>query len=78
MAVIHKRNYYKVSYGNRSVTQLHPQCFDYDEGIQSVSLVVDGTKVRAAIGTVVEVANRFLVEPVDGYRSMQSDFAAAG
>ena len=68
LAVTGNGKAYKVSYGNRRMTYLHPQYFEYDDGVEKVSLTVDGRPVEAALGTVVDVQEQFIVEAVEGYR----------
>ncbi len=68
LAITRKGSAYKVSYGNRRMTYLHPEYFEHDDSIDGVSLLVDGRRVRASIGTVVDVVDRFMVEPIGQYR----------
>ncbi len=68
LAVTGNGEAYKVSYGNRRMTYLHPAYFEYDDGVDKVSLTVDGRPVEAALGTVVDVEEQFVVETVEGYR----------
>ena len=68
VAVIDNEQYYHVNYGNRSVTQLHPQYFDYDEGMVALPMEIDGVAVRVPIGSVVQARNDIFVEPMAGYR----------
>ncbi len=68
LAVTGNGEAYKVSYGNRRMTYLHPQYFDYDDGVDKVSLTVDGRRVEAALGTVVDVEQQFMVQAMEGYR----------
>jgi hypothetical protein len=59
---------YKVSYGNRRITRLHPQFFDFDASLKRVSMSVDGARRDVAVGSVVDVGKRFLVEAAAGLR----------
>lgn len=68
MAVIWDKNSYKVRYGNRSVTRLHPQYFEYDDSLSSIKLWVDGELKEVLLGTIVDVNNQFKIEPIDNYR----------
>ncbi len=66
VAVVNAGGTFRVSYGNRRVTRLHPQFFDYDASVDGVTIRVDGVARRAAVGSVVEVSERFSVEaPAD-------------
>ena len=55
-------------YGNRGVTTLSPQYFDYDNSLDEIPLVVDGRDARVPSGSVVAVSDSFEVRPIDGIR----------
>ena len=63
-----KGSSYRVSFGNRRLTDLHPQFFEYDSSVDSIPLQVDGNTRQVNLGTIVEVENHFTVNPLDGYR----------
>ena len=69
IAVIGNKNSFKVRYGNRSVTQIHPQYFEYDDSLSSMKMWVDGELKDVPFGTVVNVKDQFKVEPLDDYRA---------
>ena len=69
IAVIGNEKSYKVRYGNRSVTQLHPQYFEYDDSLSSLKIWVDGELRDVAFGTVVNVKHQFKIEPIESYRA---------
>lgn len=68
IAVIGNEKSYKVRYGNRSVTQLHPQYFEYDDSLSSVKFWIDGQLKEIPLGSVVDVQEEFRIEPLDQYR----------
>ncbi len=68
IAVLDNKRYYNVRYGNRSVTKLLPQYFDFDSSIDSISLSVDGVTKQVMLGDIVAVDKRFQVNQLDGYR----------
>lgn len=78
MAIIDDRNGYKVRYGNRHVTYLQPQYFDYDSSLEKVSIEVDGQTQTVALGNIVEIKNSLLVDPLPGYRANIIGFKKAG
>ncbi len=78
IAIIGDKGSYKVRYGNRSVTQLHPQYFEYDDSLSSVKLWVDGELKEVALGTVVDVKNQFKIEPIENYRTNIIGFTRQG
>ena len=59
---------YKIYYGNRNLTNLSPQFFDFDDSLASISLSVDGERREAAMGTIIDVQSDFAVDAVNGYR----------
>ncbi|NOZ38130.1 MAG: deacylase [Gammaproteobacteria bacterium] len=78
MAIIDDRNGYKVRYGNRHVTYLQPQYFDYDSSLEKVSIEVDGQMQMVALGSIVEINNSLLVDPLPGYRANIIGFKKPG
>ncbi len=69
IAVKKKGKGYRVNYGNRDVTYLQPQYFDYDHSLQSVAMEIDGVPQLVSLGSLVEVRESFKVEPgSDSYR----------
>ncbi len=59
---------FRVSYGNRRMTEIHAQVFDYDRSRDGVEVTVDGRRAAVRFGTVLEVGREFRVEPMAGYR----------
>lgn len=68
IAVVGNHKSLKVRYGNRYVTSLKPQYFEYDYGLNSIKIQVDGVKKNISIGEKVNVENDFRVLADSGYR----------
>jgi hypothetical protein len=69
VAVIKNRQkLYRVCYGNRRITRLEPQFFEYDNSLKDVDFEVDGFVQKVKIGSIVNVSNKFRVKNRDGYR----------
>lgn len=68
VAVINRKGYYHVRYGNRKITRLQPEYFDFDDSLDHVSVDIDGKENKYKLGTIIKVNNSFLVKPMDGYR----------
>ena len=66
--LVKEKGHYKVYYGNRRMTMLKPQYFEYDDSLESVRLQIDGKSKDIKLGTIVNVKNNFLVEKKSGYR----------
>ena len=78
IAIIENKSSYKVRYGNRSVTQLNPQYFEYDDSLDSLKLMVDGELQSVQLGSVVNVKDQFMIEPIDNYRFNAIGFSPRG
>ena len=68
VAVVESGESYRVFHGNRRVTRLYPQYFEYDSSINAITIKVDGNERKVDFGNMVEVARSFLVMPKKGYR----------
>ncbi|MBE9535173.1 MAG: hypothetical protein IMF03_09235 [Proteobacteria bacterium] len=68
IAVVESGESYRVFHGNRRVTRLYPQYFEYDSSINAITIEVDGDERKVDFGNMVEVAQSFLVVPEKGYR----------
>ena len=78
VAVVRLKGHFQVQFGNRRVTQLYPQYFDYDEGLDKVSLLVDGERIEAPLGTVVDVVDRLRVPALKDVRVNAIGFKRRG
>ena len=58
----------QVHYGNRRLTRLHPQYFEYDHSLERITLRVDGHRREVPLGSRVPVREDFRVEPMPDYR----------
>ncbi len=68
VAIMRQGSRYRVSYGNRRITELHPQFFDYDASRHFIAVHVDGQRKAVGFGRIVEANEAFEVEPQEGYR----------
>jgi hypothetical protein len=68
VAITSKGNGYHVNYGNRNLTFLHPQFFEYDTSLNAIDMHVDGNRSNVTLGSIVTVIDRFSVDPLEGYR----------
>ncbi len=78
VAIINSAKSIKVRYGNRGVTTLNPQFFDYDHSLAEIPMVIDGRDARVPSGTVVAVDNSFMIQPIDGMRVNVIGFRKSG
>lgn len=63
-----KSRYYSLYIGNRRVTNLHPQYFEYDYSLNSIEIEIDKKLKRVKLGEIVEVNSTFSISKIDGYR----------
>lgn len=68
VTVVGQGGNYDIYYGNRRITNMHPQYFDYETSPQVVTLNVDGRAMDVPMGRRVSVADSFSVAPKAGYR----------
>jgi hypothetical protein len=68
IAVVKSGKSYRVFHGNRRITRLYPEYFDYDSSINGVSILIDGEEKKVVFGETVYVDKSFLVLPKTGYR----------
>ncbi len=68
VAITDRNGSYRVNYGNRRITNINPQYFEYDTGLDSFTIEADGVLQQVAIGDIVEVSNDFTISPEEGYR----------
>jgi len=68
VAILRQGSRYRVSYGNRRITELHPQFFEFDSSRHFIAVNVDGQRKAVGFGRIVEANETIVVEPQEGYR----------
>lgn len=68
IAILDKNNTYNVRYGNRHVTNLHPQFFEYDDSLQELEIFANNQRNRVSMGDILPVKNSFTVNAPAQYR----------
>lgn len=69
LAVLPEGKQWTVVYGNRTLTRFTPDHREFDHTIKNIALTVDGRKIDAKIGEMVQVKNDFMVHSMKGYRA---------
>lgn len=59
---------YRINYGNRRITNIHPQYFEYDTSLDAVTIEANGELQQVPMGNIVEVKEDFIISPKEGYR----------
>lgn len=78
IAVVKKNKTLKVRYGNRYITSLKPQYFNYDYDLNEVAVEVDGVTKKINVGDKVNVKKSFRVLADDSYRVNVIGYAKRG
>lgn len=78
IAVVGGNKSLKVRYGNRYVTSLKPQYFEYDYDLDSIIVQIDGENKKINIGEKVNVEKSFRVLANSGYRVNVIGYAKHG
>ena len=78
IAVIKNKKTLKVRYGNRYVTSLKPQYFEYDYGLSSIDIEVDGVNKKINVGDKISVEESFRIIANNDYRVNVIGYAKQG
>ncbi|MDH5395738.1 MAG: deacylase, partial [Gammaproteobacteria bacterium] len=78
LAVVDSNNSFKVRYGNRHITSLRAQYFDYDYTLDSFNIQADGQNRVVKIGEKINIENNFKVLAADNYRVNIIGFSRKG
>lgn len=68
IAVVESGQGYRVFHGNRRISRIYPQYFEYDSSIDTIGMQIDGEQKKVDFGEKVEVKKSFMVMPAEGYR----------
>ena len=68
LALVHNKSDFSLYHGNRFLSRLSPQYFEYDLGIDSIEMEVDGQKKLVPFGTGISVKEQFMVHPIPNHR----------
>lgn len=68
IAVVESGQGYRVLHGNRRITRIYPQYFEYDSSIVAITIQIDGKEKSVNFGEMVGVEKSFLIMPRRGYR----------
>jgi len=68
MTIVSSKDVYSVFHGNRRLTHLSPQYFDYDFSLDSIEMIVDGKSKTVRFGNIVTIKNEFIVKELKDHR----------
>lgn len=67
-AVVKDGKSYNIHYGNRKLTKLVPQYFEYTPEVEEIYVIVDGQKKLVPLGSLIKVEDYFEVLPIQNQR----------
>ncbi len=68
LALVHNKSDFSLYHGNRCLSHLSPQYFEYDLGIDGIEMDVDGKKQQVPFGSRILVKEQFMVHPIPDHR----------
>ncbi|XOB62111.1 M99 family carboxypeptidase catalytic domain-containing protein [Campylobacterota bacterium DY0563] len=78
LTVVKDNGLFVIHYGNRKLANLKPDYMDIDTETKVVNMVIDGVKKEIKIGSIVDVNESFLVEPIKDIRVNVIGFVKKG
>ncbi len=78
LALVHNKSDFSLYHGNRCLSHLSPQYFEYDLGIDSIEMEVDGRKKQVPFGSKIDVKEQFMVHPIPDHRVNIIGFTTEG
>jgi len=78
IALVESDGGYRVFHGNRRITRIYPQYFEYDFSTAGITVQVDGEEREAAFGDMLGVQESFMIMPKEGYRVNVIGFKKTG
>jgi len=78
IALVESGEGYRVFHGNRRITRIYPQYFEYDFSTENINMQIDGEERKAAFGDMLGVQESFMIVPKNGYRVNVIGFKKSG
>jgi hypothetical protein len=78
IALVESDEGYRVFHGNRRITRIYPQYFEYDFSTENITMQIDGEERKAAFGDMLGVQESFMIMPKKGYRINVIGFKRTG
>lgn len=61
VGLVPRNNQVYLKYGNKLMTRLKPQFVDFDNGLDSATIVIDGIKKKIKMGSIISVKRNFKI-----------------
>ena len=68
IALVESDGGFRVFHGNRRITRIYPEYFEYDFSTTGIAVQIDGEKRKVAFGDELGVQESFMILPQSGYR----------
>ena len=68
IALVESDEGYRVFHGNRRITRIYPEYFEYDFSTKGITIQIDGEERKVAFGDMLGVQESFMIMPKKGYR----------
>ncbi|MCP5062994.1 MAG: deacylase [Ignavibacteriae bacterium] len=68
MTVIKNNNTYMIYYGNKKLARLKPDYLDIEEEQKDIIIQIDGKQKVVKLGSIIDVNESFVVEPLENFR----------
>jgi hypothetical protein len=78
IALVESDKGFRVFHGNRRITRIYPQYFEYDFSTENITMQIDGEERKAAFGEMLGVQESFMILPKTGYRVNVIGFKKTG
>ena len=78
VALVESDQSYRVFHGNRRITRIYPEYFEYDFSAEGITIEVDGEERKVAFGNMLGVQQSFMIMPKSGYRVNVIGFQKTG
>jgi hypothetical protein len=68
IALVESDEGFRVFHGNRRITRIYPEYFEYDFSTKGITIQIDGEQKKVAFGNMLGVQKSFMIVPEEGYR----------
>lgn len=68
IALVESDEGYRVFHGNRRITRIYPEYFEYDFSTKGITIQIDGEERKVGFGDMLAVQDSFMIMPKEGYR----------
>ncbi len=68
VAIVKEDNFYKIMNGNKFISKLIPETYQFDDSLEEVEIIIDGNKNSLKMGSTIEVNDWFKIPKIKDYR----------